>query len=131
VTEVVAGVLLLVGSAFVLISAIGVIRLPDVYMRLHAATKAGTLGAGIVLAGAAVLFGALGVTVKALVVFVFLLLTAPVAAHVLGRASYYDGTEKWSRTELDELAGRYDGAVGAGSVGPAREADAPKAPSQT
>jgi multicomponent Na+:H+ antiporter subunit G len=126
VTEIVAGVLLLVGSGFVLVSAIGVIRFPDVYMRLHAATKAGTLGAGIVLAAAAVLFGALGVTVKAMVVFVFLLLTAPVAAHVLGRASYYDGTEKWSRTELDELAGRYDAA--GGGIGGEPEADAPKAP---
>jgi multicomponent Na+:H+ antiporter subunit G len=130
VTEVVAGVLLLVGSAFVLVSAIGVIRFPDVYMRLHAATKAGTLGAGIVLAAAAVLFGALGVTVKALVVFVFLLLTAPVAAHVLGRASYYDGTEKWSRTELDELAGRYEGAGGAASADPESDTDAPTATPQ-
>ena len=115
--EVIAGVLLLVGSAFVLVSAIGVVRLPDVYMRLHAATKAGTLGAGIVLGGAAVLFGALGVTVKALVVFLFLLLTAPVAAHVLGRASYYEGAEKWSRTWLDELEGRYDEAAAAGADG--------------
>jgi multicomponent Na+:H+ antiporter subunit G len=123
VIEVIAGVLLLVGSAFVLVSAIGVVRLPDVYMRLHAATKAGTLGAGIVLGGAAVLFGALGVTVKALVVFVFLLLTAPVAGHVLGRASYYDGTEKWSRTELDELAGRYDAA---GDAAAGEGHDAPK-----
>jgi multicomponent Na+:H+ antiporter subunit G len=128
VTEIVAGVLLLVGSGFVLVSAIGVIRFPDVYMRLHAATKAGTLGAGIVLAAAAVLFGALGVTVKAMVVFVFLLLTAPVAAHVLGRASYYDGTEKWSRTELDELAGRYDAAGRDHTLDPEREADAPQAP---
>ncbi|MDA0700356.1 MAG: monovalent cation/H(+) antiporter subunit G [bacterium] len=110
-TEVIAGILLLIGSAFVLISAIGVVRFPDVYMRLHAATKAGTLGAGIVLAAAAVLFGALGVTVKALVVFLFLLLTAPVAAHVLGRAAHYDGAPKWSRTTVDELEGRYDDAT--------------------
>jgi multicomponent Na+:H+ antiporter subunit G len=123
VTEVIAGVLLLVGSAFVLISAIGVVRFPDVYMRMHAATKAGTLGAGIVLAGAAVLFGALGVSVKALVVFVFLLLTAPVAAHVLGRASYHDGTPKWSRTALDELEGRYAASAG-GDAGHERS-DAP------
>jgi multicomponent Na+:H+ antiporter subunit G len=119
--EVIAGLLLLVGSAFVLVSAVGVIRLPDVYMRMHAATKAGTLGAGIILAAAALFFGALGVTVKATVVFVFLLLTAPVAAHVLGRASYYDGAEKWSRTELDELAGRYDG-VGGRPVGEGHDA---------
>jgi multicomponent Na+:H+ antiporter subunit G len=126
VTEAIAGILLLVGSAFVLVSAIGVVRLPDVYMRMHAATKAGTLGAGIILAGAAVLFGALGVSVKATVVFVFLLLTAPVAAHVLGRASYYDGTEKWSRTAFDELEGRYDAVAGGGPGRAGRDAPAGK-----
>lgn len=105
---VVIGLLLLLGGFFIAVSAIGVLRLPDVFMRMHAATKAGTLGAGLILLAAAVLFGTLSVTVKALVVFLFLLFTAPVGAHVLGRAAYYDGVEKWSRTGLDELAGRYD-----------------------
>lgn len=109
-TEAFAGLLLLAGSAFVLVSAIGVLRFPDVFMRMHAATKAGTLGAGLVLAGAAVVFGDLGITVRTLVVFLFLLLTAPVAAHVLGRAAYYDGVPRWDRTRLDELAGRYERA---------------------
>ena len=106
--ELLTGIILLLGGFFVAVSAIGVLRLPDVFMRMHAATKAGTLGAGLVLLAAALLFGTLSVTVKATVVFVFLLFTAPVAAHVLGRAAYYDGVEKWSRTGLDELAGRYD-----------------------
>lgn len=108
----VTGLLLLLGAFFIAVSAIGVLRLPDVFMRMHAATKAGTLGAGLVLIAAALLFGTLSVTVKALVVFLFLLFTAPVGAHVLGRAAYHDGVEKWSRTGLDELAGRYDHADG-------------------
>lgn len=107
---VLTGLLLLLGGFFIAVSAIGVLRLPDVFMRMHAATKAGTLGAGLVLIAAALLFGTLSVTVKAVVVFLFLLFTAPVGAHVLGRAAYYDGVEKWSRTALDELAGRYDHA---------------------
>lgn len=107
----IAGVLLLLGAAFVLVSAIGALRMPDVYMRMHAVTKAGTLGAGLVLCAAAVLFGTLSVTAKALVVFVFLLFTTPVAAHVLGRAAHYQRTPKWSRTGLDELEGRYDTAT--------------------
>lgn len=106
-TELIAGILLLAGAAFVLVSAIGVIRFPDVYMRMHAATKAGTLGAGLVLGAAAIVFGDLGITVRSFVVFLFLLLTAPVAAHVLGRAAYYDGVPRWERTRLDELDGRY------------------------
>ena len=105
--EIVTGVLLLAGGLFVLISAIGVLRLPDVWMRLHAATKAGTLGAGLVLLAAALYFGSLAVAVKATVVFLFLLLTAPVAGHVLGRAAYVDGATKWSQTGLDELEGKY------------------------
>jgi multicomponent Na+:H+ antiporter subunit G len=109
-TEFVAGVLLLTGAAFVLVSAIGVVRFPDVYMRMHAATKAGTLGAGLVLGAASVVFGDLGITVRSFVVFFFLLLTAPVAAHVLGRAAYYAGVPRWERTRLDELEGRYDRA---------------------
>lgn len=104
----VVGVLLLAGAFFVIVSAVGVVRFPDVYMRMHAATKAGTLGAALILFAASALFGTLAVTVKAMVVFLFLLLTAPVAAHVLGRAAYYEGTPKWSRTALDELEGRYD-----------------------
>jgi len=108
--EVIAGVLLLVGAAFVLVSAIGVVRFPDVYMRMHAATKAGTLGAGLVLGAASVVFGDLGITVRSFVVFFFLLLTAPVAAHVLGRAAYHAGVPRWERMRLDELAGRYDEA---------------------
>ncbi len=100
--------LLLAGGFFVFVAALGVLRLPDVFMRMHAATKAGTLGAGLVLVAAAVLFGELAVAVKGVVVFVFLLLTAPVAAHVLGRAAYYDRAELWDRTHHDDLRGRYD-----------------------
>ena len=107
-SEIVAGSLLLLGAFFVLVSAIGILRFPDLYMRMHGATKAGTLGAGLILLGASVLFGTLAVTVKAMAVFVFLLLTAPVAAHVLGRAAHYEDVPKWERTGVDELEGRYD-----------------------
>ncbi|MDF1521636.1 MAG: monovalent cation/H(+) antiporter subunit G [Trueperaceae bacterium] len=107
-SAILAGTLLLLGAFFVLVSAIGILRFPDLYMRMHGATKAGTLGAGLILLGASVLFGTLAVTVKAMTVFVFLLLTAPVAAHVLGRAAHHDDVPKWDRTGVDELEGRYD-----------------------
>lgn len=132
VHELVAGILVLAGAFFVLVSAIGVLRLPDVFMRMHAATKAGTLGAGLVLFAAAVFFLEITVTVKGVVVFAFLLLTAPVAAHVLGRAAYYDGVGLWERTELDELKGRYDasdpahdGPEGTGATRPAERPSVP------
>ncbi len=106
--EIAAAVLMLGGAFFVFVAALGAVRLPDLFLRMHAATKAGTLGAGIILIAALLVFDTTAVTTKSLLVFVFLLLTAPVAAHVLGRAAYYDGVELWSRTERDRLRGKYD-----------------------
>lgn len=91
-----------------LVAAVGVIRMPDLPMRMHAATKAGTLGAGLILAAVAVLYGDLGVTMRAVATIVFLFLTAPVAAHMIGRAAYFVGIELWEGTRVDELRGRYD-----------------------
>jgi len=103
-----AAAALLTGTFFVLVSALGALRFPDLFMRMHAATKAGTLGAGLILAAAVIVFGTTAVTTKAVLVFLFLLLTMPVAAHVLGRVAYYDGVPLWDRTEVDALAGKYD-----------------------
>ena len=110
-SEWIAAVVMLSGALFVLISALGALRMPDLFMRMHAATKAGTLGAGLILLAALLLFSATAVTTKAVLIFLFLLLTAPVAAHVLGRAAYYDGVPLWDRTEVDALAGKYDDAA--------------------
>ena len=104
----IAAFLMLAGAFFVLVSALGALRMPDLFMRMHAATKAGTLGAGLILAAALVVFATTAVTTKAVLTFLFLLLTAPVGAHVLGRAAYYDGVPLWDRTEVDALEGKYD-----------------------
>jgi multicomponent Na+:H+ antiporter subunit G len=117
-SELLAAALMLLGAFFVLVSALGAVRMPDLFMRMHAATKAGTLGAGLVLASAFIVFGTTAVATKALLVFLFLLLTAPVAAHVLGRAAYYDGVPLWDRTEVDALKGKYD-EIEAETPGPA------------
>lgn len=85
--EVLAGILVLGGAVFTLIASLGVIRLPDVLTRMHASTKAGTLGASLILAAAAVVFGDTSTVAKCVVAVLFLLLTAPVAAHMIGRAS--------------------------------------------
>lgn len=101
----IAQILLLTGSLFVLVAAVGVLRLPDLLMRMHAATKAGTLGAGLLLIAVAVSIPESSVVARALATFVFLLLTAPIAAHVIARAAYYTGkAELWERTCVDELA---------------------------
>lgn len=98
--------LLVSGGAFAFIAGLGLVRMPDVYIRMHAATKAGTLGAGLILAAVAVHFAEPAITVRALVAIAFLLLTAPVAAHMIGRAAYRTGVPLWERSVVDEWKGR-------------------------
>jgi multicomponent Na+:H+ antiporter subunit G len=105
--DVLAQVLMVIGAAFMLIAAVGVVRMPDLFTRVQAAAKAATLGAGLMQVAVAVHFGELGVTTRALTVVVFLALTAPVAAHVIGRAAYFVGVPRWG-LRVDELSGRYD-----------------------
>jgi len=100
----IAATLLIVGSIFCLVAAVGMLRLPDTLIRMHAATKAGTVGAGCILAAAAVIAGELGTTLKAIAAIVFLLLTAPVAAHLISRAAYHQGIRLFDKTWIDELA---------------------------
>jgi len=106
--DILAGVLVLIGAVFVFAAAVGIVRMPDVYVRMHAATKAGTLGSGLILVAVAVIAEDSGIVLRALAAVVFLIATTPVAAHLLGRAAYLSGVPLWRGTKLDELAGRYD-----------------------
>jgi multicomponent Na+:H+ antiporter subunit G len=106
-TELVRNVLLLVGASFLLVASIGIIRMPDLFQRIQASTKASTLGAGCILLALAVHFQDFGITVRAGLVIAFFLITAPVAAHVIGRAAYFVGVPLWEKTVIDELRGRY------------------------
>ena len=108
VSEIVAGVMILIGSFFVFVAAVGILRMPDVYVRMHAATKAGTLGSGLLLLAVAVQAQELDVVLRAVAAVLFLIATTPVAAHLLGRASYISGVPLWKGTKLDELQGKYD-----------------------
>ncbi|MDG2520706.1 monovalent cation/H(+) antiporter subunit G [Caulobacter segnis] len=87
----VAAGLMTLGAAFLLVAAIGVIRLPDPLQRMHSATKAGTVGVALVLGGAMLLDGGLGAT--AALTIIFLLLTLPIGAQLLGRAAYVSGVK--------------------------------------
>jgi multicomponent Na+:H+ antiporter subunit G len=88
--EIIAGVLLLLGGFFALIAAVGMVKLPDVLTRMHASTKAGTLSGALVLIAVAVWFAETSVTVRAVLGILFLLLTAPIGAHMIGRAHVTD-----------------------------------------
>lgn len=87
----IVGAMILVGAFFTLVAAVGLVRLGDVYMRMHAASKAGTLGSGVLLLSIAVHSNELGVITRAIIGVVFFLLTAPVSAHLLARAAYKAG----------------------------------------
>jgi multicomponent Na+:H+ antiporter subunit G len=105
---VVVGLLLVVtGTGFLLLAAIGVVRLRDVFARQHAAGKAATLGVATVLLGVAALIDDTASTVKLLLAIGFQLVASPTATHALARAAYRDGVPMWDRTAIDELADAY------------------------
>jgi multicomponent Na+:H+ antiporter subunit G len=118
-TEWIAAALLLAGSAFMLIAALGLVRLPDLIIRMHAAAKAGGLGVGLVVSAVAVHFKEAEVTTEAALVAAFLLLTAPVAAHLIARAAYLSGVPLWRGTVVDEMR------PGIGEPPPPERDDAP------
>ncbi len=105
--EIITALLLVLGSLFAFVAALGMLRLPDTVMRMHAATKAGTLGAGLILIAEAFFYAELGITLRALAAIAFILLTAPVAAHLIGRAAYRSKIRLWDKTWIDQLKDRY------------------------
>ncbi len=102
-----AVVWMVMGAAFMAIAALGIVRMPDLFTRMQAATKTGTAGAGCILLGTALFFAEAQVATQAGVVIVFLFLTAPVAAHMLARAGYLAGIPLAPETRPDELKGRF------------------------
>jgi multicomponent Na+:H+ antiporter subunit G len=103
-----AGFFLIVGAAFMLLAAVGVLRMPDLLTRLQATSKATTLGVGCLMIGVAIHFGEFGTVLRACVIVVLFFVTAPISAHVIARAAYLLGSGLWDRTIIDELEGRYD-----------------------
>lgn len=107
-SHIISVIFLLAGTIFILTAAVGMLRMPDLFMRMSAATKAATFGTGLMLMGMAVYFFDLGITSRAIAIFVFVLATAPVSAHMIGRAAYSDGVPLWEGTQYDDLKGQYD-----------------------
>lgn len=100
------GVLLVLGAAFTLLATIGVVRLPDLYTRMHAASKAGAVGGGLILLAVAVLSQDAAISMRAIIGVLFVLLTTPVSAHLLARASYLTGYRPCNETVIDDIAAR-------------------------
>lgn len=112
IQEIVSTIFIVAGAIFILIASIGILRLPDFYIRMSAITKAGTIGVGFIAIGIAIYFNNLDISTKAFVIITFMLLTAPVAAHIIARAAYKQGVPFWGHNlvdELDELVKKRDG----------------------
>ena len=101
-TEIVTAVVWLAGAMFALLAAVGVLRMPDVFTRMQASTKASTLGLGCLLIGAALQMGDFASFIRVASIGAFVLLTTPVSAHVIARASYFAEVALWNGTVLDE-----------------------------
>lgn len=97
------------GSTFALLAAVGVLRMPDVFTRMQASTKASTLGLGCLLIGAGLEFGDLTSFIRVASIGAFVLLTTPVAANVIARAAYLANVSLWNGTVLDERRGEGSG----------------------
>jgi multicomponent Na+:H+ antiporter subunit G len=122
--------LLLIGTLLLLTAAIGIVRMPDLYTRMSAASKASSLGAICILLGVGVGMADAGVTVRVIAGIAFLLITTPVAAHMIGRAAYMLGVPLWHGAQVDELRGHYDRrrhTLSAGDVRPLPDSDTPVA----
>ncbi|MDZ7830888.1 MAG: monovalent cation/H(+) antiporter subunit G [Desulfobacterales bacterium] len=102
--EIITALILLAGGIFAFIASVGMLRLPDTIIRMHAATKAGALGSGLIFIALACYYLELSTTLRALATVFFLLLTAPVAAHLIGRAAYCSRVNLWHKTWIDEFA---------------------------
>lgn len=107
--ESVAALLMVGGTFFLVAGTLGLIRLPDVYTRLHAAAKCDTLGAGMVLLGQAILHGPSSFSGKLLILFVFIWITSPTAAHVMARAALRAGVAPAPGTVVIDLRDQMPG----------------------
>lgn len=96
------------GALFVLLAAIGTLRMPDQYLRISVNTKAATLGVGLLLTAAALFFLETSVTTRVIAVIIFILITAPVGAHLIGRTSYFLGNQLWGKSITDDLKDKYN-----------------------
>jgi multicomponent Na+:H+ antiporter subunit G len=99
-------ILITIGAIFDLLGCIGLLRLPDVYNRLQAATKSVTLGTLMILIGTAVVTASPWVGIKAGLCAIFILLASPTAAHALARGTYLSGVRMWDRSVVNKFKER-------------------------
>jgi len=102
-TDIIILLLSTIGSIFIFLAALGIFRMPDFYLRLSVTIKAGTFGIGFILLSAALFFNEFSVTSKVMAILFFLIITAPVSGHLIGKTAYRLGIKLWSKSIHDDL----------------------------
>ena len=87
------------GTGLILVAALGIVRMPDLLTRMHASSKAGTLGASLILIAVAITSPGTGVVMRVVLIILFLFLTAPLSAHLIARAGYRSGVPLSEETD--------------------------------
>ena len=108
--EIIVSICLLLGAGFALVGSIGLARLPDFYMRLHGPTKASTLGVGGIIVGSLIFFSTRGegLSLHEILIAIFLFITAPVSAHIVGKAALHLQLPAVQRTRGMSMINRND-----------------------
>ncbi len=97
-----SALLILTGAIFMLIASIGMIRLPDFFIRISVLTKASTIGLGFMLVGIALYFNHMSIFLKVTFMLVFIVLTSPVSAHIISKAASHIRIPFWEKTDLQD-----------------------------
>lgn len=104
INDIIASFFVIAGLAFMLVGAVGIVRFPDAFNRLHASSKCSTLGLLGLLLGAVFHIGTIAVTTKAALTVLFAFVATPIGSHILAKAAHIDGLKQWRKTLSDELA---------------------------
>jgi multicomponent Na+:H+ antiporter subunit G len=99
--DILSGVLLAAGSFFIIVGAIGLVRLPDMFARMHGAGVTDTLGAGLFIAGLMIQGGFTLITVKLFMILVFFFFASPTSSYALANAALSQGEKPWTRDDHD------------------------------
>ncbi|MGB2599807.1 MAG: monovalent cation/H(+) antiporter subunit G [Candidatus Omnitrophota bacterium] len=110
-SDIIGLIFISIGLAFDFLGCLGLVRLPDVYNRLQAATKSVTLGTCSILFGTFLIVGFTAAGIKSIMCMLFLLLTAPVAAHAIARGAHRAGFKLWEGSVVDKYAEDKEGEV--------------------
>jgi multicomponent Na+:H+ antiporter subunit G len=101
-SDIIGYILIIIGVLFDVFGCIGLVRFPDVYNRLQAATKCVTLGTIMLLLGVALICGSGPTSAKAVICAVFVLITSPTAAHAIAKGAYASGVKLWENSVVDK-----------------------------